>query len=212
MKIISKLLIIAVLVNITFTSCAKNPKENINLDNKQVFDAIIVPGVPYNDESWSKILMSRIYWSYHLYSQGITKNIIYSGSAVYTPYIESEIMAMYGKAMGIPDSVIYTETNAEHSVENVYYSYQIAKDLGFEKIALATDPFQSKMMEGPSNRMNVNIEFIPFSTEMLDTLKINDYNIPDDKAFVENFVSLTERKNFFQRFRGTLGGNLNLKD
>lgn len=212
MKLITKMIIVSIFVNISIISCAKNPEENINVDNKEVYDAIIVPGVPYNDESWSKILMSRIYWSYHLYSQGIAKNIIYSGSAVYTPYVESKIMAMYGKAMGIPDSIIYTETNAEHSVENVYYSYQIAKELGFKKIALATDPFQSRMMEGPSKRMKVNIDFIPFPTEILDTLEIKDYTIADENAYVDNFVSLTERKNFFQRFRGTLGGNLDLKD
>jgi len=193
----------------TFVSCAKNPNEKLQeINAKGPYDAIIVPGVPYADEDWSKILMARIYWSYYLYSNGYTKNIIYSGSAVYTPYVESKIMAMYGKQMGVPEENIYTETRAEHSVENVYYSYQLAKEKGFSKIALATDPFQSKWMEGPSKRMDVHIDFIPFSTEMMDTLKVINYEINAEKAYVEDFVALDERKNFFQRLRGTLGGNL----
>lgn len=188
------------------------PNKTNNNNNSVIYDAIIVPGVPYNDASWTKVLMGRIYWSQYLYSKGIAKNIIYSGSAVYTPYIESEIMAMYGKELGIPEENIYTETNAEHSVENVYYSYKIAKDLGFKKVALATDPFQSRMMKGPSKRMNVEIDFIPFSFDVLDTLNIKEININAENAYVEDFVSLEERENFFQRLRGTLGKNIKLDE
>ncbi|HSH51635.1 MAG TPA: YdcF family protein [Bacteroidales bacterium] len=179
------------------------------------YDVIIVPGVPYNDDFWTDILLGRIYWSHYLYEKGITKNIIYSGSAVYTPYIESEIMAMYGEQLGIPASDIFTETRAEHSVENVYYSYNLARKLGFKKIALATDSFQSRMVKRPSKRMNVNIEFIPFSVKMLDTLNLNslkNISINAQNAYVKDFVSLEERKNFFQRLKGTLGRNIDFKE
>ena len=179
-------MISAFIIN-TFNSCAKSPNTEELINSNAPYDAIIVPGVPYADEYWNKILMGRIYWSLYLYKNGITKNIIYSGSAVYTPYTESKIMAMYASALGVPDSHIYTETKAEHSVENIYYSYQIAQKMGFKKIALATDPFQSKMM-------------------------VNNVEIPADKAFVHDFVSIEERENFFQRLRGTFGKNINYKD
>lgn len=201
--------IFLVILGLALNSCAKNPdKAKDNIESISTYDAIIVPGVPYNDDYWTRVLMGRIYWSFYLYEQGIAKNIIYSGSAVYTPYIESKIMAMYGKALGIPEQNIFTETNAEHSVENVYYSYKLAKKLGFQKIALATDPFQSRMMKRPSKKMKVEIDFIPFSIEILDTLEIKEFDIPSEQAFVENFVSLEERENFFQRLRGTLGKNI----
>lgn len=196
-----------------FNSCAKSPdKTNEVIETNAPYDAIIVPGVPYNDEYWTKILMARIYWANYLYKNGITKNIIFSGSAVYTPYVEAEIMAMYGKALGIPAEKIYTESNAEHSVENVYLSYQIAQKLGFKKVALATDPFQSRMMKGPSKRMKVNIDFIPFSMEMMDTLQIKELAINAENAFVKNFVSIEDRENFFQRLKGTIGRNIDFKD
>ncbi len=208
-RIVIYMFFISALVINTFNSCAKKPKNTLEiLASKTTYDAIIVPGVPYADEYWTKILLGRIYWSHYLYTNGYAKNIIYSGSAVYTPYVEAKIMALYAREMGIPESVIYTETKAEHSVENVYYSYQIAKKMGFKKIALATDPFQSKMMQGPSKRMNINIDFIPFSFEILDTMEIMEHNIDDEKAYVDHFISIEERENFFQRLRGTLGKNI----
>lgn len=210
-KIISISLFVAALFfnNLEANSSEKKLKKAIE---SAPYDVIIVPGVPYNDEDWSRVLKARIYWSYYLYEAGITKHIIYSGSAVYTPYVESEIMAMYAKELGIPEEAVFTETDAEHSVENVYNSYHIARELGFEKIALATDPFQSRMMQLPSRSLDLDVDFIPFVMEILETLEprldMVDININEEKAFVEDFISLVERKSFIQRFRGTLGKNI----
>lgn len=207
--------LVFLLISVSFFANAKSPdtgKSEEFIKNTAIYDVIIVPGVPYNNAYWTKILLGRIYWSHYLYKNGIAKNIIYSGSAVYTPYIESKIMAMYGKELGIPEENIFVETNAEHSVENIYNSYQIAKEMGFTKIALATDPFQSRMMKGPSKRMNVEIDFIPFSFDILETMEINELDIDEEKAFVDDFVSLEERENFFQRLKGTIGRNIDYKD
>jgi uncharacterized SAM-binding protein YcdF (DUF218 family) len=124
-------------------------------------------------------------------------------------------MAMYGRQLGIPKSAIFTETKAEHSLENVYYSYNLARKMGFKKIALATDPFQSRMVKRPAKRMNVDIDFIPFSVKMLDTLnleRLKNISIDSQNAYVKDFVSLEERKNFFQRLKGTLGRNIDFKN
>ena len=70
----------------------------------------------------------------------MTKNIIFSGGAVYTKYTESAIMKLFAIEMGIPEENIFIEERAEHSTENVFYSYYIAKDLNFKKLAVASDP------------------------------------------------------------------------
>ena len=57
-------------------------------------------------------------------TMGMAKNVMFSGSAVYTPYYESKIMALYAEAIGIPKERIYIETEAEHSTENIFYSYR----------------------------------------------------------------------------------------
>lgn len=137
------------LLSILVTSCVYHPdttKEQLNEPHEREFDIVIVPGIPFENGKWDRIMKSRVYWSKFLYDKGITENIMYSGGAVYTPYIEAEIMAMYAEKLGIDRKNIFTETKAEHSTENVYYSYRKAKKLGFERIALASDPFQTKML------------------------------------------------------------------
>ena len=199
------LLVIAI---VSIASCGSTRKAFINTQSQMPFDAIIVPGVPF-DTAWSDIMRLRVLWSYHLYNQGYAKNIIYTGSAVYSPYVESRIMAEYAKKLGIPSENIFTEEQAEHSTENIFYSYYMAKDLGFENIAVATDPFQSKMVKSFAKRKKLDVAYVPV---IFDTIHAyyNDVNISIDPTWaeVENFVSLPERESFWKRFAGTMGKNL----
>ena len=208
------LLLTSVLLGISNHVVFSNDPENYSIRKLEsnAYDAIIVPGVPYNDPNMSRILLSRIYWSHYLYSTGQTKNIIFSGSAVYTPYIEAEIMSQYAQKLGVPAENIFIESQAEHSVENVYYSYKIAKKLGFKRVALATDPLQNRMLKRLSKKLKVEIDYVPFSFDFLDSLIVEEINITPDKAYVENFVAIQERESFFKRLRGTMGKNLKLED
>lgn len=175
---------------------------------KNPYDIVIVPGVPFEDSTWSWTMKGRIYWSKYLYDNGITKNVIYSGSAVYTPYIEGEIMALYGIALGIPAENVFSETLAEHSTENVYYSYKKARKLGFERIALATDQFQAKMLKRFTKKIvSSEVGIIPFVVDTLKALQptMTDPEIDYKDAFVNNFTALPEKVSFRERFRGTRG-------
>lgn len=173
------------------------------------FDAIIVPGIPYNGEQWDEVMMIRVYWAKYLYDQEITKHIIFSGSAVYTKYYEAEIMKKYGVALGIPEEVIYTDTLAEHSTENVYYSLLQAYDLGFEKIALATDPYQSYFMRRVFKKRKVSsLTHLPIDYDILEPMAKPEPEIDPTSAIKGNFVPLTERESTTQRWRGTMGKNV----
>lgn len=169
------------------------------------YDAIIVPGYPYHG-SWHNIMKTRVYWSKYLWEQGYVKNIIYSGSAVYSPYIESIIMKQYALKMGIPEQLIFTETQAEHSTENLFYSYQIAKANNFENVALATDPVQSFFLKPYAN--NFNIDYLPIQYNILEQVGMPDIKIDPAVAFQEDFIALPERENIWQRLNGTLGNNI----
>lgn len=192
-------------------SCAYSSKTSKKLFAESMnkkYDLIIVPGLPFEDGNWSPIMKHRVCWSKYLYEKGIAKNVMYSGSAVYTPYLEAEIMAMYGEELGIPKKNIYTETKAEHSTENVYYSYKKARKLGFSKIALASDPFQTKMLRRFIRKyVSHEIDLIPIVYDTLnrDESLVQDPEIDYDKAFVKDFKSLPKRKSFLERFRGTRG-------
>jgi uncharacterized SAM-binding protein YcdF (DUF218 family) len=197
------------------SSCSFSSKTQQKLFNKaanEQYDAIIVPGVPFENGQWSRVMKARVYWSKYLFSKGIAKNIIYSGSAVYSPYYEGKIMALYAEALGVPAANIYSDTLAEHSTENVYYSYKLAKKLGFARIALASDPFQTKLLgKFARKKFDPPIALIPF---VIDTLKAMEPGMVDPvidstQAFKPAFISIKDRESFGKRWRGTRGKNIN---
>jgi hypothetical protein len=133
---------------------------------------------------------------------------MYSGSAVYSPYCEAKIMALYAEKLGMRKENIFTETRAEHSTENIYYSYKKARKLGFHRIALASDPFQTKMLRSfIRKKMKAEIGLIPMVTDTLKAIESTMTNprIDYSKAFVDHFTALPDRENFLKRLRGTQG-------
>lgn len=195
-------------------SVKKRPQRLWNdiVDQQKKFDVIIVPGVPFEDGNWSDIMRSRVLWSVWLYKKGVAKNIIYSGGAVYSPYYEAVIMGLYAQRLGVPKEKIFYEIMAEHSTENVFYSYEIARKEGFKSIALATDPFQSSMLKGfTRKRFGTFIQHVPI---IYDSLPEVSYNLEIDPspAFTDDFINLREREGFWKRLKGTFGSNIPWKN
>ncbi|MDB5271883.1 MAG: hypothetical protein JWO58_250 [Chitinophagaceae bacterium] len=174
------------------------------------FDAIIIPGFPHDSvKGWDRIVKGRIYWALFLYQKGMTKNIIFSGAAVYTPFVESKVMALYAEQLGIPKEHIFVETQAEHSTENLYYSYTLAKQQGFKTIALATDPVQSSFLVSYKRKFRLTgLKFIPIIYDTLKVMNKADPMIDDHSAYVVNFVPLIERESLYKRVRGTGGAKI----
>jgi hypothetical protein len=176
------------------------------------YDVIIVPGVPFKEPHWEGPMMLRMIWAVHLYKRGYTRNIIMSGGAVYTPFVEAEIMKQYAVAMGVPGEHIFVESKAEHSTENVWHSYLLAKKLGFKSMALATDKFQNNLLYRFVKRRTPGVEFLP---AIFDTTRIYPHVEPviEYKHLkLQNFVPITERQSKWQRLRGTQGKLINFKD
>lgn len=171
----------------------------------QPYDAIIVPGFPFQGKEWDMVHKMRIHWAKYLYDKGYAKNVIFSGSAVATPYVESKLMALYGEMLGIPKENIFTEQKAEHSVENVYYSYRMAREMGFTKIALATDPFQSQYMGKFIRKFELPVALLPTVIDTLKTLNLYEPAVDPQLAFQKNFEKLSARENLYQRLKGTMG-------
>lgn len=173
------------------------------------FDAIIVPGIPFEDGHWDSVMKARVLWSWVLYKNGVTKNIIYSGSAVYSPYYEAKIMGLYAKELGVPEEHIYYDTNARHSTENVYYSYLIAKENGFKKVALATDPFQSALLNGfTRTRATTPVYHMPFIMDSVRKYSHLNPQIDPKSALRDNFSSIVKDETPLQRFMGTMGADI----
>ena len=209
LKCIFSLSLLGLIASCSFSD--KTTKRYLDKALTKTYDVIVVPGIPFRETGWDSIMRGRVYWSKWLFDKGIAKNIMYSGSSVYTPYYEGEIMAMYAIAIGIPKEHVFTETKAEHSVENLYYSWLKSKKLGFNSIALATDPFQSKQLKRfARKRISPDVGIIPFVIDTLRSLHpiMIDPIIDYKQAYNKNFVSLTNRESAWKRLRGTLGRNI----
>ncbi len=181
------------------------------MSRENPFDAVIIPGVPFNGTRWDTVMHARVLWSYILYKNGYVKNIIYSGGAVYSPYYEARIMGLYGQALGIPADHMFYDTLAQHSTENVYYSYLLAKKLGFKSIALGTDPFQSSMLQSfTRRRFGTPITHLPFNTDSLKRYNHLEPKIHPGPAHTKDpdWQSITENQSGFRRLLGTLGRNI----
>ncbi len=207
----SSILLLAIII---FSSCAYSKKAAKKLFVKaqtQQFDIIVVPGVPFENGQWSYTMKGRVYWAKYLYDKGIAKNIMFSGSSVYSPYYEGKIMALYAEALGIPKQNIFYEIKAEHSTENIYYSYHLAKKMGFNKIALASDQFQTKTLKSFSKKKLYNdVGLVPMVVDTMNIIKQTMINptIESQSAYNNNFISIKKRESFFKRLKGTMGKNI----
>ncbi len=211
------ILICLVTVLVTGMSCMftqAKAKRLYNKASKNSYDVIIVPGIPLRNGQWDSVMKSRVYWAKFLYDKGIAKNVMFSGSAVYTPYYEGEVMALFAIEIGIPKEHVFSETRAEHSTENMYYGYYKSKQAGFKTIALATDPYQSKQLKSYAKlRLSRSIAVIPFVIDSLKTMwpTMRDPVVDYQKTFNKDFISIKERQSGWKRFKGTMSWNIDHK-
>jgi len=212
-----KKLIFVIVLSLLFSNCSLFVPGSSKLYARSLkkhpqYDVVIVPGFPFNEPEWEMQSLLRIIWSVHLYKRGIVKNIIYSGAAVYTPYVEAKVMKQYAVALGVPEEHVFTEEKAEHSTENAWYGYLLAKQKGFKTIALASDPFQTRLLYRFIKKRTRGVEFLPTILDTVHTLSHVAPPIEYKHLRVENFVPITERQNKWKRWRGTQGKNINFKD
>jgi hypothetical protein len=208
-SILGVICLVFVMISCSFTPRAAR-KLYIEARNEP-YDIIVVPGVPLEKGKWSRTMKGRVYWSKYLFEQGITKNVMYSGSSVYSPYFEGEVMALYAEALGIPKQHIFSETRAEHSTENIYYSYYKALSLGFHRVALASDAFQTKALRKFIRRkISPEIGLIPMVGDTMRAMnpQMTDPAINYLDTYNKDFVSIRDREGFWKRLRGTRGLNI----
>lgn len=162
------------------------------------YDVVIVPGLPFDTVKHNPLFKARMLWAKHLYEAGVAKNIIFSGSAVHSPYVEGEVMKIMADSLGIPTQHTFVEGEALHSTENVEYGQMLAEKLGFNKIAIATDPFQHIFLKNMAGRHATELPVLSFSIDMMPTYtKMTLPRINHETAYVMNFVPLKERETEF---------------
>ncbi|MBI3518643.1 MAG: YdcF family protein [Bacteroidetes bacterium] len=177
-------------------------------EQRKPYDVIIVPGFPHDSGNVNMVVSQRVKWAYYLYKNGYTKNIIFSGAAVHSPYIEANMMRLFALQLGVKNENIFTETKAEHTTENLYYSCVLASQLGFKTIGFATEPAQASFMKPFKRKFNLQVDFIPVVADSLWKLplQLKPINpIAEQAEFIPNFIPLEKRESIFENLRGSRG-------
>lgn len=208
-----KKILFGIITCIFFNSCyfvIHHPGRYYKKAKSDSYDAVIIPGFPYDGKNWNKVMKYRLLWAKHLHENKLAKNFIFSGGAVHTPYNEGYIMAMYASKMGIPKENIIIEPYAQHSSENVYFSLKICQEKNFKKIAIATDPFQSFLISNYAQRIrNISIDYLILQPRLIREHKYYDEpKINADLAIENNFIPIKERQSYIERKKGSLGLNI----
>jgi hypothetical protein len=121
------------------TGCALS-RYQVTQAPAEPFDAVIVPGCPSEDDgALSHCQIGRAGQAALLWQGAWARNFIVSGSDVHTPYVEAEAIAEAMTTLGVPPERIVLERDALHSDENVYYSALLADQLGFQRLAVASN-------------------------------------------------------------------------
>ena len=159
------------------------------------YDVIIVPGMPFDSVKVNPVYKARMLWAKWLFDRKIAKNIIFSGSAVHTPFVEGQAMKIMADSMGIPSENTFVESRAEHSSENVDFGIRLARQLGFKKIAIATDPCQSHFIRRFLEACKLNVALVPFPLQMMPLYQKRTIpHIDASSAYIDNFVPLEKRE------------------
>lgn len=125
-------IIITLVVPYFGNSCAKSP-------NNKIFDVIIVLGSPASDDCKPEpIMKNRVAKGIELLKSGIAKKILFTGSSVMNKCTEAEVMAAYAISKGISENHILTETRAENTFQNAYYSVKEMKEHHYTSAAIVT--------------------------------------------------------------------------
>lgn len=208
MRIILFILCILCSPSCMFLGSRQN-KQYKSITKIKPLDVIIVPGLPLHNGQWDTLLKSRIMWSSFLYKKGITKNIIYSGNAVYTKWKEGPSMALFALQLGVQSENIFTDTLAEHSTENLFYSYQLAKKEGFQCIGVASDPFQCAMLQKYAlKNFQEEIYFLPIIYDSIRHDMTIQLTIDTSITAAPNFIPLEQKQNYKERLNGTRGKHI----
>jgi hypothetical protein len=105
-------------------------------------DVIIVLGCPNDaDGTPSTCQTARADIAVGLMNAGFGQRFITSGAAVHNAYVEADTLKGLLVGRGVPDASIWTDTRAEHTDENIYYSTQIMVQQGWTNaLVVSEDP------------------------------------------------------------------------
>jgi uncharacterized SAM-binding protein YcdF (DUF218 family) len=106
------------------------PMGNTSQNN---FDVILVLGTPMKaDGSISAVGRSRVLEAVRQYRAQAAPRLLMSGGAAHNRFVEAQGMAQFAESQGVPASAIVLEGQSLDTIQNVYYSYRIMQQHGWQ--------------------------------------------------------------------------------
>lgn len=195
MKIYFKVSVLLVFLSAIQSCSLETRVSRFNQRNlsKAPFDAVIVPGYPFDAASNSILFNVRMFFAKELYDKGIARNIIFSGAATHTHFIEAEIMKTFADSLGIPSKHTFAEPRALHSNQNALYGKKFAKELGFKNVVVATDPYQFSYMTLLLKIYTPRMGIVSFLPKEMPIYNKDLPTIDTSRLIVPDFVPLKNR-------------------
>ncbi len=108
---------------------------------RQHFDVIVVLGYPANpDGTPSPEQRQRVLEGVREYRSGIAPRLLLTGGAAHNAFTEAHVMAAFAAAQGVPDAAIVEESQAQNTIQNIFYSAQLMHQHSWSSAEIVSSP------------------------------------------------------------------------
>lgn len=105
------------------------------------FDVLLVLGNPaLSDGSIGPVARSRVLEAIRQYREGVAPRLLMTGGAVQNQFVEAQVMMQFARSQGVPASAVLAEGQAQNTVQNAYYSYQIMRAHNWTSVLVVSSP------------------------------------------------------------------------
>ncbi len=106
------------------------------------FDTIIVLGTPARlDGTPSPEQRERVLEGIREYRAGIAPRLIMTGGPAHNHFVEAHVMAQFAESQGVPASAILEESQAQNTIQNIFYSSQIMHAHDWSSAEVVSSPY-----------------------------------------------------------------------
>lgn len=105
------------------------------------FDTIIVLGSPALLSGQPSLEeRSRVLEGIKEFKDGRADHMLFTGGAAQNQFVEAQVMARLAESEGVPAGAILVEGQAQNTIQNIYFSYQIMEQKGWTSAEVVSSP------------------------------------------------------------------------
>lgn len=112
-----------------------------NRDETAPADAVLVLGRALDRDRPSPVFRARLDHGARLWGDGLAPRIVISGGRTgRSPVSEAQAGRDYLAGLGVPEAALHLEDRSRHTLENLYFVRETARERGWARLLLVSDP------------------------------------------------------------------------